>query len=215
MTLWLRHKGSVASAMLLCGVVVFGPAAMAQEPPAEAPAPQAETPAPETPNDDPAAVRAAHLDELFAELAKPENADWPNVQNQIWAAWSHSGSASMDLLLMRATTAMEEDDYDTAMLHLNDLVRLAPDFAEGWNKRATVLFLRGEYAKSVADIQRVLVLEPRHFGALSGLGIILDRLGDQEGAMLAYRRIIEIHPNMAPAQEAIERLSPDVDGREL
>ncbi|MEM7237395.1 MAG: tetratricopeptide repeat protein [Pseudomonadota bacterium] len=164
---------------------------------------------------DEAAARATHLDSLFEQLGDQNNAEWPNVQNQIWAAWSQSGSDSMDLLLLRATQAMDERDLDAALTHLDDLVRLAPDFPEGWNKRATVYFLRGDYGESVADIQRTLTLEPRHFGALSGLGIILDRLGDEDGALRAYRRVAEIHPHMEAAQQAIERLAPDVDGREL
>lgn len=160
-------------------------------------------------------LRKRHLDGLFDRLAEAENPDWPQIQNQIWAAWGQSGSASMDLLLQRASGAMQDKDYETALTHLDDLVRLAPEFAEGWNRRATIYFLQGNYGASVADIQRTLSLEPRHFGALSGLGIILDRLGDKEGALRAYRRAEEIHPNMEGAKEAIDRLSPDVDGREL
>lgn len=179
-----------------------------------------QAPAPETHQDfeadlTEAELRARHLDGLFERLAEPENPDWQRIQGQIWAAWSQSGSASMDLLMNRAEWAMEDRDYETALTHLNDLVRLAPNFAEGWNKRATVYFLQGEYGASVADIQKTLLLEPRHFGALSGLGIILDRLGDKKGALTAYRRVVELHPNMEPAQEAIRRLAPDVDGREL
>lgn len=218
MTLSFRHKHSVASALMIAGIALNTGRADAQ---AVTPAPTPEVEAPvqeEQPQDlssDPAAVRAAHLNELFSELAKIDNPDWQNVQAQIWAAWSRSGSASMDLLLQRATAAMDQSDFDVALIHLNDLVRLAPDYAEGWNKRATVYFIQGQYGASVADIQRVLALEPRHFGALSGLGIILDRLGDEEGAMRAYRRTLEIHPHLAPAQEAVKRLSPEVDGREL
>jgi Flp pilus assembly protein TadD len=121
----------------------------------------------------------------------------------------------MDLLLARAAKAMEEDNFDLALRFLNDLVRLAPDFAEAWNKRATVLFLKGDYGNSIADIQRTLALEPRHFGAISGLGIILERLGDKQGAMRAFRRGLEINPNMPGAKDAVERLSPEVDGRSL
>ncbi|MEM0923223.1 MAG: tetratricopeptide repeat protein [Pseudomonadota bacterium] len=156
-----------------------------------------------------------HMDALFDQLGRADNPNWESVQAQIWAAWSQSGSDSMDLLLTRAVSAMEKEDYPTALLYLNDLTRLAPDFAEGWNKRATVFFLQRRYGPSVADIQKVLSLEPRHFGALSGLGIILDRTGDKAGALTAYRRVIELHPNMEAAKTAIDRLSPEVDGREL
>ena len=121
----------------------------------------------------------------------------------------------MDLLLARAESAMQAGQHELALLFLNDLTRLAPDFAEGWNKRATVYFLLEEYGRSVADIQRTLALEQRHFGALSGLGIILEQVGDKKGAMRAYRRGLEVHPNLPGAVEGVERLTPDVDGREL
>ncbi|MEM7178475.1 MAG: hypothetical protein AAF503_12305, partial [Pseudomonadota bacterium] len=157
MTLLFRHKHSVASALLIAGLALgTGPAGSQLVTPA--PEAQADAPKePERPKDlssDPDAVRAAHLNELFSELSKPDNPDWRNVQAQIWAAWNRSGSASMDLLLQRATKAMDERDIETALLHLDDLVRLAPGYAEGWNKRATVYFLQGDYGASVADIQR-------------------------------------------------------------
>ena len=160
-------------------------------------------------------LRRAHLDQLFAQLANPDNPDWERVQAQIWAAWNRSGSPSMDLLAQRADKAMEAEDYGTAMMHLNDLTRLAPDFAEGWNKRATLHFIQGKYGPSLEDIARTLKLEDRHFGALSGLGIILDRVGDKEGALEAYRRAIEIHPNLPGAEEGIRKLTREVEGERL
>jgi tetratricopeptide (TPR) repeat protein len=169
---------------------------------------------PQSPGDE-AARNRARLDALFALLAQHDSPDWLSVQNEIWALWSHSGSPAMDLLLMRAESAMESDRFELALRFLDDLVRLAPDFAEGWNKRATVYFLLGEYGRSVADIQRTLALEQRHFGALSGLGMILERLGDKNGAMRAYRRGLEVHPNLPGAADGVERLAPEVDGRAL
>ncbi len=165
--------------------------------------------------DEEVAHRRARLDQLFGQLAQKENPSWENVQQEIWSVWANSGSPSMDLILVRAARAMEAGEYELALRFLNDLVRLAPDFAEGWNKRATVFYLLEDYGHSVADIQRTLALEPRHFGALSGLGIILERLGDKPGAMRAYRRGLEIHPNLPGAAEGVERLAPEVDGREL
>ena len=162
-----------------------------------------------------AALRRTRLDTLFERLARTDDPGWESVQNDIWLHWSQSGSASIDLLLLRAGRAMESGDHELALRFLNDLVRLAPNFAEGWNKRATVYYLIGEYGRSVADIERTLALESRHFGALSGLGMILELLGDKKGAMRAYRRGLEIHPNLPGAAVGVERLSPDVDGREL
>jgi tetratricopeptide (TPR) repeat protein len=169
---------------------------------------------PQSPEEE-AALRRARLDGLFARLAQKDDPNWEKVQNEIWATWSQSGSAAMDLVLLRAGRAMSSGDSELALRFLDDLVRLAPDFAEGWNKRATVYFLLEEYGHSVADIERTLALEPRHFGALSGLGNILERIGDKKGAMRAYRRGLEIHPNLPGAAAAVERLSPDVDGRKL
>ncbi|MEM7060007.1 MAG: tetratricopeptide repeat protein [Pseudomonadota bacterium] len=160
-------------------------------------------------------TRTQHLDSLFALLADPTTQDWEPIASQIAAAWNRSGSASMDLLARRADSAMEEKDYDTALLHLNDLTRLAPEFAEGWNKRATLYFIREEYGRSLEDIAQTLRREPRHFGALSGLGIILDRIGDKEGALEAYRRAIKIHPHLPGANEGIRKLAKEVEGQRL
>ncbi len=169
---------------------------------------------PQSPEDE-AVLRRTRLDALFARLALNDGPDWLSVQNEIWAQWSQSGSPAMDLLLRRAESAMEAGRFELALRFLDDLVRLAPGFAEGWNKRATVYFLLEDYGRSVADIQRTLALEPRHFGALSGLGMILERLDDKQGAMRAYRRGLEVHPNLPGAAAGVERLAPDVDGREL
>jgi len=161
------------------------------------------------------AARQAQLDALFDQLADETNPNWELVQAQIFRQWRQSGSASMDLLMNRALAAIEEDDYDTALVFLNDLVRLAPNFAEAWNQRATVHFLRRDYGRSVADIERVLSLEPRHFGALSGLGIIMDRLGNEAAALKAFRRVLEINPQMPGAREGVKRLAPEVEGRPI
>jgi tetratricopeptide (TPR) repeat protein len=169
---------------------------------------------PQSPEEE-AALRQATLDALFERLAQRDDPNWANVENEIWLAWSKSGSPSMDLLLLRAGRAMDSGDSELALRHLDDLVRLAPDFAEGWNKRATVYFLLNEFGRSVADIERTLALEPRHFGAMLGLGTILERVGDKKGAMRAYRRGLQVHPNLQGAAAAVERLSSEVDGREL
>jgi tetratricopeptide (TPR) repeat protein len=116
---------------------------------------------PQSPEEE-AALRQATLDALFERLAQRDDPNWANVENEIWLAWSKSGSPSMDLLLLRAGRAMDSGDSELALRHLDDLVRLAPDFAEGWNKRATVYFLLNEFGRSVADIERTLALEPRH-----------------------------------------------------
>lgn len=188
----------------------FGPAPEAAEEPDLAPG--------ESPPASPEQAeerREDRLDTLFTRLAEAEGENWQRIQSDIWRLWSQSGSPSMDLLLRRAQEAMEAGQPELALRFLDDLVRLAPDFAEGWNKRATVHFRLGEYGRAVADIEHVLALEPRHFGALSGLAMILERLGNDQGAYQAYSEALEVHPNLPGAAEAIERLAPEVQGREL
>lgn len=207
---------SAVLAALVSAMLIAGPAAAGQDAPATEQAPataRAEPPA--APAPDAEAARDAHLDELFAELADPANDRWESTQAQIYAIWNRTGSASMDLLASRADKAMAAEDYDTALAFLNDLVRLDPAFAEGWNKRATVHFLKDEYGKSLKDIAHVLTLEPRHFGAYAGLGIMLDRLGDEKGALEAYRRALAINPHLPGAAEGIRKLTPEVEGERL
>lgn len=223
---------TVIIASIVAATLAFGAQAQSEAPadetaPEAAPAPEIRpTPEDEATTDGDAATaeipppseeeaRRAHLEDLFRRLADPEAKDWQRVQAQIIGAWNQSGSPSMDLLAARADRAMEKQDLDTALIHLNDLVRLAPDFAEGWNKRATVYFMKEEYGPSLEDISRTLKLEPRHFGALSGLGIILDRIGNAEGALEAYRRAVTIHPHLEGIQDGIRKLEKQVEGERL
>ena len=178
-------------------------------------APAEDGPAPPSSPEELAAREDARLDALFARLEQADSGEWKRIQTEIWRAWSNSGSPSMDLLLHRAEEAIEAGEPEVALRFLDDLVRLAPDFAEGWNKRATVYFMLGEYGRAVADIERALALEPRHFGALSGLAMILERLGDKKGAYQAYKEALAVHPNLPGAKKAVERLAPEVEGQEL
>jgi tetratricopeptide (TPR) repeat protein len=135
------------------------------------------------------AIAAAQptADELLDRLAQPDLRNWDVVEAQLYQTWSRSGSASADYLLRRGREALEADDLEAAYDHLTALTDHAPEFAEGWNARATLLFQMGAYGPSIADIQRVLALEPRHFGALTGLGIMLEEMGEMEHALAAYR----------------------------
>ncbi|CAN5762659.1 tetratricopeptide repeat protein [soil metagenome] len=155
------------------------------------------------------------LDGLFAELAEPDRTDWQRVEAEILRSLSRSGSEAMDLLLRRGESAMEAGDYRAAVEHLTALVDHAPDFAEGWNMRATAFYLMEEFALSIADIERVLTLEPRHFGALSGLAAMLERLGDARSALQVHRAAREIHPHRPEVERAIERLEREIGGAEL
>jgi tetratricopeptide (TPR) repeat protein len=158
---------------------------------------------------------AAALDRLFARLHEPVLPEWETVEAEIWREWSRSGSPAMDLLLERGRAAMAEGDLDAAIEHLTALTDHAPDFAEGWNARATAFFQAGEYGPSVADIERTLALEPRHFGALSGLGLILEEIGRPTQALDAWRMAHAIHPHSPGISQAIERLERQVSGTDL
>ena len=155
------------------------------------------------------------LDQLFSQLREVDVEDFYEIEREIIEIWVHSGSASMDLLLERGQIAMEEQDYLKALEHLSALIDHAPEFAEGWNARATVYYLTDEYALSISDIQQTLILNPRHFGALNGLGLIFEELGNLEGAYKAYTMARELHPFLENVNQALIALRPLIDGIEL
>ncbi|WP_420712561.1 tetratricopeptide repeat protein [Frigidibacter sp. RF13] len=157
----------------------------------------------------------ALMNRLFTELADPANPGWERAQNQILAEWEKSGSPAFDLLLKRGQEAMEAGDFDAAIEHLTALTDQAPEFAEGWNARATAFFLEGRFGPSVSDIEHVLALEPRHFGAISGLGLILQELGRKEQALKAFRASLAIHPHQDGISQAAEALEQELSGTEL
>ena len=155
---------------------------------------------------------AARLDDLFVQLHQPDLENWQPVEDEIWVLWSQSGSASADLLLERGRRALNEQDPETAIEHLSALIDHAPNFAEGYNARATAYFEAGLYGPSLSDIVRVLSLEPRHFGALAGLGVILEETGDSTRALEAFRAALAIHPHRSDLIEAVERLEAELQG---
>ena len=152
---------------------------------------------------------------LLGELAKPDQPGWEQIEGAIIAEWSKSGSAAMDLLLSRGKKALNAGDAPTAIAHFTALIDHAPDFAEGWNARATAFFQMDRYGPAMADIERTLALEPRHFGALTGLAIILEQVGYPEDALEAWRAVEAIHPHRPALKEALERLEREVGGRRL
>lgn len=155
------------------------------------------------------------LDGLYAQLADPESRDWPRIEMEIVRAWARSGSPSMDLLLRRGRNAIRSQNYDVAIEHLTALVEQAPDFAEGWNARATAWYAMGEYGLSVEDISRALALNPRHFGALAGLGAIYERIGLEHRAIEAYSAALAIHPHIQSVMQSLERLQERTRGQEI
>lgn len=129
----------------------------------------------------------------------------------IWRIWSRSESPTATVLLRQGQRAMKAGQTDRALRILTVLVRQHPNFAEGWNKRATAFFLANQLERSKADIAEVLEREPRHFGALSGLGMIYQRQGKHRKALAAYRRALAIHPHLPLARRAVRILSKKLE----
>lgn len=147
------------------------------------------------------------LDELFERLHQVDNeAVAAQVTRRIWQIWRESGNAVVDQIMEQGSQAMAANRLVRAERHFDQVVRMAPDYAEGWNQRATVRYLRGKFAASAADIRRTLLLEPRHFGALSGLGLVYMELGRDGAALDAFRRALALNPHLSGVRENIERL---------
>lgn len=163
----------------------------------------------------PIAAQTAKLDGLFERLLTAQGRESARIEEEIWIEWSKSGSAAMDLLLERGRTALAAGETDVAIEHFTALIDHAPDFAEGWNARATAYFQRGQFGPSIADVGHVLQLNPRHFGALSGLGNMFEALDRPEKALEVYRAALAIHPQLAGVLEAVKRLESDIAGQEL
>ena len=162
------------------------------------------------------AQRAKILDELFKQLAAADSPDdAKNVAAAIQAVWNRSGSDTADLLTSRAMAAAGAGKTDVALEILDHVVEIAPDWAEGWNRRATVRFLSNDFDGSMADIDRTLALEPRHFGSLGGLATILKRSGLDKEALEVLRRVIALYPQQPDIQKLIDRIAPDVEGRDI
>ena len=153
------------------------------------------------------AERQAKIDELLVELAQPDLKTWEAVEQRLIRLWEQSGSPTADLLLKRGEEAIQAEDYATAIEHLTALTDHAPNFAEGWHLRATAFYLAQEHGLAIADLRRALSLNPQHFSALTGLGIILEDSGDYEGALKAMELAKEINPHRDTVTDAIERLN--------
>ena len=162
-----------------------------------------------------AAAQTATLDQLFDELKTSDAASSPRIEREIWNEWSKSGSPAMDLLLQRGRDAMQAGDLPAAIEHLTALTDHAPDFAEGWNALATAYFQAGEFGPSIEDIGKTLTLNPRHFGALSGLGMIFEDLGKPKKALEVYRAALAIHPHLTGILEAVKLLEAETGGQDL
>ncbi|MCX7287685.1 MAG: tetratricopeptide repeat protein [Rhodobacterales bacterium] len=155
------------------------------------------------------------LDGLFERLKTADVEESGRIETEIWIEWSKSGSPALDLLLQRGRDAMAIGDIPLAIEHFTAIIDQAPEFAEAWNARATAFYQAGDYGPSLADIGKVLQLNPRHFGALSGLAAILEDSGKPERALEVYKAALAIHPHLEGVAEAILRLETQSKGQEL
>lgn len=156
------------------------------------------------------------LDELFARLAVTQDSgEAQAIEALIWNIWSKAETAGARVLLRQGAADMAAGRHEAARTSFDAVVDLEPEFAEGWNKRATLRYLMGDFAGSVEDIKRTVALEERHFGALSGLGLIYDQLDQKEAAIKAFRAALDIHPHLDAIRERMDQLVKDVEGRKL
>jgi tetratricopeptide (TPR) repeat protein len=160
--------------------------------------------------------RVKNLDQLFEALkVAPDEPSAKAVEGRIWALWLASNSDTANLLMTRAKTAVDANDLDLAIKLLDSIIEIKPDYVEAWNRRATIRYMRREFGPALDDIRQVLVREPRHFGALSGLGMILQEVGDEKHALDAFRRAITIYPRLPKIPELIKTLTEKVEGRDI
>ena len=154
--------------------------------------------------------------ELLDKLAKAANEkEAASLADQVWDAWMSSGSPTVDILMTRAIAALKAGDAPTARDLLDRAIMIRPQYAEAWNRRATLFFNDGKYDEAIADIESTLKYEPRHFGAWMGLGMIFESIDKPAAALKAYRKALAIDPFLEAAKQGEKRLSVLVDGRPL
>lgn len=158
---------------------------------------------------------SSRLDELFAQLLDAGPSEVALIEGQIITEWTRTGSASMDLLYRRGEDAIEDGLPDVAVEHFTALVDHAPDFAEGYHGRATAYYQLGLYGPAIDDLRQVLVLEPRHFGAMTGVAVILEELERPEDALEVWQRVAEFMPADPETAMMIERLQVQLEGQAL
>src|SRR3954452_4360994 len=160
--------------------------------------------------------RTRNLDFLFGALKAAPDADSAKlVEGRIWALWLATGSDSTDLLISLVKAVLVGNDNNLAIELQTPVIGLKPEYIQAWNKHATLYFANKDYSKSLADIRQVLAREPRHFGALSGLGIIMQEFGEDKLALEAFRRAVAVNPHLPKIPEFVKTLTEKVEGRDI
>jgi tetratricopeptide (TPR) repeat protein len=159
---------------------------------------------------------ALNLDRLFEALkVAPDGESAKYVENRIWAMWIATDSDTTTLLMSRVKTAVDAKDLDLGIKLLTAIIDIKPDYIEAWNRRATIYYMKKDFDDSLSDIHEVLKREPRHFGALSGLGMIMQELGDDKHALEAFRRALAVHPHLEHIPDVVKQLTEKVEGRDI
>jgi tetratricopeptide (TPR) repeat protein len=157
-----------------------------------------------------------NLDFLFEALKiAPDDASAKAVEERIWALWVVSRSDTANLLMTRVKTAVEEKELDLAIKLLDAVIKIKPNYVEAWNRRATIYYMKKDYGHAVEDIREVLRREPRHFGALAGLGLILQDIGDDKHALEVYRKALDVYPRLQRIPDLVKSLEEKVEGRDI
>jgi tetratricopeptide (TPR) repeat protein len=157
-----------------------------------------------------------NLDFLFGALkVAPDDVTAKAIEQRIWALWTATRSDTTTLLMSRVQTAIEQKDVDLAIKLLDAVIKIKPKYVEARNRRATIYYMKKDYGRALADIREVLRREPRHFGALSGLGLIMQDIGDDKQALEVYRRALAVHPRLQRIPDLVKTLQEKVEGRDI
>jgi tetratricopeptide (TPR) repeat protein len=163
-----------------------------------------------------ASFQTGPSDEMFAKLQDaPSESEAGDAAMDIWASWMESGSATVDIMMERGVTAQANGKLAEARTYYDRAILIEPEYAEAWNRRATLFLTEENWSEALRDLNETLRLEPRHFGAWSGLGMIFESIGAEKQALEAYREALAIYPLMPAARRAEARLSKAIEGQGL
>lgn len=156
------------------------------------------------------------LDDLFLVLRSTDDpAKAQRTEGEIWVLWVKRGVEHVDELMAAGIQAMNAGALHTSVTVFDRVIAMAPDYAEAWNKRATVYFMMGRFDESVGDIQKTLTLEPRHFGALSGMGMIYQAIGKPQAAIEIWQKALTINPHLAGLRRHVDEVRRGLKGRKI
>ncbi|HIB22432.1 MAG TPA: hypothetical protein EYO32_13190 [Rhodospirillales bacterium] len=156
------------------------------------------------------------LNNLFERLRVTQDlAEARGIEGTIWEIWTESENANVNRAMLIGIASMHAGQLGTALNKFNEVIQLAPDFAEGWNKRATIFYLMKKFDRSVNDIAQTLKLEPRHFGALSGLGLINQAIGQNKAAIKAFEHALDLNPHLPGLKEKVTKMKKLEFGRKI